>query len=122
MKDIVSYETAKQLKEAGFVQPKPEAGQFWYQEFSEAVHICANMRMKGNIKCFDMTAITWFDPHPLDGLIYAPTVTELLEEVGGSVGVLADGDFFHKALRGYTQNKSLSELLAARWLEITGKP
>lgn len=30
MKNLVSFETAKALKAAGFPQPKPEAGQFWY--------------------------------------------------------------------------------------------
>lgn len=30
MKKIVSFETAKALKDAGFPQPAPEAGQFWY--------------------------------------------------------------------------------------------
>ena len=30
MKNTVSFETARRLKEAGFPQPEPEAGQFWY--------------------------------------------------------------------------------------------
>ncbi len=30
MKDIVSYETAVRLKEAGFPQPKPDFGQVWH--------------------------------------------------------------------------------------------
>ncbi len=30
MKDIVSYETAVRLKEAGFPQPQPGAGQWWH--------------------------------------------------------------------------------------------
>lgn len=30
--DIVSFETAKRLKEAGSPQPKPAFGQFWYGE------------------------------------------------------------------------------------------
>ena len=117
MKDIVSFETAKQLKEAGFPQPMPEAGQFWYQEFSEAVHICANMRMKGNIKCFDMTAITWFDPHPLDGLIYAPTVAELLSASGGSLSQYVTGEWLWRGdAGGHELGRNLPELLANIWL------
>ena len=30
MKNLVSFETAKALKAAGFPQPEPEFGQFWY--------------------------------------------------------------------------------------------
>ena len=30
MKDTVTFETAARLKEAGFPQPTPEAGQWWY--------------------------------------------------------------------------------------------
>lgn len=30
MKDIVGYKTAVRLKEAGFPQPTPEAGQWWH--------------------------------------------------------------------------------------------
>ena len=32
MKDIVSYETAQRLKEAGFPQPKLSIGQNWYDQ------------------------------------------------------------------------------------------
>jgi hypothetical protein len=32
MKNIVSFETAQRLKEAGFPQPKPEMGQFWFDK------------------------------------------------------------------------------------------
>lgn len=37
MKDIISYKTALALKEAGFPQPKPEAGQVWYNNNGDAV-------------------------------------------------------------------------------------
>ena len=30
MKDITTFETSARLKEAGFQQPTPEAGQWWY--------------------------------------------------------------------------------------------
>lgn len=30
MKNVVTFEAARALKEAGFPQPEPEAGQAWY--------------------------------------------------------------------------------------------
>lgn len=35
MKNIVSFETAKRLRSAGFPQPKPEAGQFWFDPYGD---------------------------------------------------------------------------------------
>lgn len=37
--DIVSFETAQKLNEAGFPQPEPESGQFWHKYNKETVVI-----------------------------------------------------------------------------------
>lgn len=42
MKDIISFETAKALKEAGFPQPEFETGQFWYNDLGALTFVGRN--------------------------------------------------------------------------------
>lgn len=51
--DIVSFETAKKLKEAGFPQPSPEFGQMWY-----ALHGFDDL---GRIDSFDLIVVCSVD-------------------------------------------------------------
>lgn len=88
MKDIVSYETAVRLKEAGFPQPTPEAGQMWYYtRFPDGT-------AKKNVLCILAHEYPYQDnleALPLDGgericnprntQIYAPTATDILREL-----------------------------------------
>lgn len=91
--DIVTFKTAKRLKEAGFPQPAPAFGQFWFDEKGALFFV---------VDAFDEI------PIPLDGawliekggdvihvervvfgssLAYAPSATDILRKLPGhSIG------------------------------------
>jgi hypothetical protein len=97
MKNIVTFETAKRLKDAGFAQPNPATGQFWYrgsvrifkgpalnQEiFGAGAFVVNQMNSKidhalmcGLDGCYDQD---WWDVSVLtDKYIFAPTATDIL--------------------------------------------
>lgn len=80
----VTYETAVRLKEAGFPQPAPEAGQFWYGKKS------AGQSVKGSLCVLIGTPTGALSFSPIDGLknsdnnffVFAPTATDILKELG----------------------------------------
>lgn len=91
MKNVVSFETAKRLKEAGFPQPEPEVGQFWYRkhpslaitlEFAQSVEPDEN----GGSRFYTLwvgtedTGGKFYDCKKHD-LIFAPTSTDILREL-----------------------------------------
>lgn len=68
--DIVSFETAKRLRDAGFPQPETvELGQFWYSA-GELWLIQAPFRT-------GIHPFKWFASYPA----YAPELTEMLKEL-----------------------------------------
>lgn len=73
MKNVVTFETAKWLKESGFVQPVPEFGQVWYG-INGAQCLCI-----GNV-FIDKFHNRWT---VLDVLrfVFAPTATDILEQL-----------------------------------------
>ena len=79
MKNVVTPETARKLKEAGFKQPKFEAGQFWYKE-----------RYPGGIAAkWVLCVFSELDFIPLDGgnfptgeAVFVPTATDVLRTLG----------------------------------------
>lgn len=88
MKDIVTFETAVRLKEAGFEQPTPEAGQFWYY-----IRFPGGTAEK-NVLCVLSHEYPYQDnleALPLDGgervynsrntQVFAPTATDILREL-----------------------------------------
>lgn len=82
MKDILSYETSVRLKEAGFPQPTPEPGQFWY---TSAGLLCwiARKELGGAFRLCDTTG-TAFRTLYVDfnkDLLFAPTATDILREL-----------------------------------------
>lgn len=93
MKNIVSFETAKALKDAGFPQPEPEAGQFWYSAFngSNWLSIVAHERGKPDVLFFcPLYVLDWRHFFGATGVIlgedktpgFAPTATDILEQLG----------------------------------------
>ena len=78
MKHIVSFETAKALKEAGYPQPEFEAGQFWYDLdgtlFIKSRHPFRFLSPEsGGIWILDIS---------FEERFYAPSSTEIIEHVG----------------------------------------
>jgi hypothetical protein len=76
--NTVTFETAKRLKEAGFPQPVPKDGQFWYRpsggigyidivDSDGEIYALLNGEVKG-VKGFDSA-------------IFAPAATDILKEI-----------------------------------------
>lgn len=114
---MLTYETAKQLKDAGFPQDlkhRHEKGQF-------SADIS---RIEGPIKPGDSYRV-----HPED-LVYIPTLSELVESCGDEFRSLRkEGDIYYavplsaELLRGGKSQRGLSpeEAIANLWLELNKK-
>ncbi len=114
MLDIVSFETAKQLKEAGFPQPSARFGQFWYDETSEALNCIG----------FEDFSI-WFEDLVLEGYIFAPTATDILRLLPGVYLCVNDKSIWRAEWAGVScydndpplaKGEAPAEVAAAAWL------
>lgn len=94
MKNTVTFETAKRLKEAGFPQPEPEFGQFWYHNAGLQIaimesndaggHIGKFIRFFGTVNgslreksFFSVSIMKIF----MKDACFAPTATDILKEI-----------------------------------------
>lgn len=77
MKNVAIFETAVRLKEAGFPQPMPGAGQFWYNETGIAGVLISSVEWRG----FDGDAETVLDGYFIRDFVFAPTATDVLEQL-----------------------------------------
>ncbi len=140
MKNVVTFETARALKEAGFPQPEPEYLQVWYEEFNPFVEGWSreDSRHIIGIGRFEI----WHEDFDMSEYYFAPTATEILRELhnhfttkqGYSVEIRAsptdDGfqvDIFEDlpfdAMKPIREiNENLDEACAAAYLEIKGTP
>lgn len=81
MKNTVTFETAIAMKEAGFPQPEPAPGQFWY-DFNGRLFIVYYEGGEGN--CF--LSLENGDSFPCvekGGYVFAPTAIDILEQLPG---------------------------------------
>ena len=65
--DHVTFATAILLKDAGFPQPAPAPGQFWYNKYEDII-------------CWGHTVDSWGEPYE-DATTFAPTATDILREL-----------------------------------------
>ena len=65
--DHVTFATAILLKDAGFQQPAPAPGQFWYNKYEDII-------------CWGHTVDSWGEPYE-DATTFAPTATDILREL-----------------------------------------
>lgn len=126
MKDILSYETSVLLKEAGFPQPKPEPGQFWY---TSAGLLCWIARKElGNTFVLCDTTGTAFRTLYIEfskDLLFAPTATDILRELP-SYGIFFSAHtkqwFVEYDEMAITYNKhNPAEAAAEAWLQLNEK-
>jgi len=123
MKNIVTFETAVRLKIAGFPQPTPEAGQFWWLKFmGEPMRPCV-VNFAGTVEIYfsvvgGVVSEKKHMGHSLitnvwekSGAVFAPTAADILAElfkpeIRGQIGAM---DVLAMALN--------PELAAKDWLE-----
>jgi hypothetical protein len=125
MKDIVTFETAVRLKEAGFPQPAPEAGQFWYYiRFPDGTE-------RKNVLCVLAHEYPYQDnleALPLDGgeriynsrntQVFAPAATDILRELGPLFDLSCDcGEFWCRDEKDWNP----AEAVAEAWLKLNEK-
>ena len=85
MKHIVSFETAKALKEAGYPQPEFETGQIWYNSFGAKtvigrMHVSDESPHQVSFDCFAVDSGRCERLSPIhEGAFYAPSATEIME-------------------------------------------
>jgi hypothetical protein len=127
---LLSYETAKRLKEAGFPQPVPEVGQVWYNAIGYpfiivrnmgGVFVCCSLRdgnLSNEIKGSDILSACSFVPTPTDILrelgfefqgYFAAIVNEFVCLQDGAPGVKS------------WQHENPAEACAMAWLYINEK-
>ena len=142
MKNIVSYKTAQALKAAGFPQPEPEAGQFWYDKGFHRLCVIAYDCGKPEVtricplNCSDWSY--WFHGEMGSGEhVFAPTAADILRELPATKGehpialcFFADGvdtftvTDFHQGEDGLfsgcdiSEHANPAEACAAAWLEL----
>ncbi len=94
MKKIVSTRTARKLEAAGFERPKPEIGQFWHDDNQCTLLISSISRGYAFAKYTHDHAlpIVMIRFEDLEELVYAPTATDILEQLplGISMGMFGN--------------------------------
>lgn len=97
MDNVVTLETAKRLKQAGFPQPEPKVGQFWYDGMFQRLSIASHRMGKDqHLYLTPINAVDWshyFEAVVMlddknDWPIFAPTATDILREMPGAILVL----------------------------------
>ena len=131
MNNIVSFETTKLLRENGFPQPKPETGQYWYNE-SGALSFIGRRETNesGGDDLFYCTSVQsgrtdLFVPK-LDDAFFAPTPTDILRELPGHNLAFATENGWHCFFEGidgviYSQSNhkdNPAEAAALAYLEM----
>ena len=80
MENIVTFATAQRLKDAGFPQPKPESGQYWYHPHGQLYWI---QSVEGEFCTVHAPNVSRQSGWIVDteGWIFAPTATDILREM-----------------------------------------
>ena len=78
---MTSFETAQKLKVAGFPQPEPAEGQFWYNAFEDRFVVISMSDRRAFVGyCgHTKTAAILLDQFAFS--IFAPTATDILEQL-----------------------------------------
>lgn len=132
MKDVVDFETAVRLKEAGFPQPSPEVGQFWHSQYFGAYWLCvvAKQATKPFTYLLPLDVIEWGHqfghpgtPEDNGSPVFAPSITDLLLAISTGGLEVDCGMFSVWTLPPieHTSGWSAPEELANAWIELKGK-
>lgn len=89
----VSFEAAKRLADAGFSQPVPKRGQVWFFKNGVGMVVTCGGDLLDAELCDYVTAsgTLYISRHLNDGEIFAPTATDILENLPGyAVALIVD--------------------------------
>lgn len=105
--ETVNYETAHQIKDAGFPQPQENevaSGRFWYKS-------------DGDLICYGFSVDNWGEIDYYSHSVFAPTATDILQQMPGA-GLRWNGSEFFCKYRGKTFDPNPAECVAKMWLKI----
>jgi len=117
MSQQLSVETAKKLKEAGFPEPEPKAGQTWfYTTINEHFILTDGLTQTAALRRLIS-----------DGAIYCPSVQDFMEQMPGAVIKTTGGHyglFFNEGSSDEIvfTDANLLEACALAWLHLNKKP
>lgn len=111
--DIVSFETSKRLKAAGFPQPKKAPGQFWHNEHGK---LCVIREGQG------MLTAVWLSV-PMEAsisiiaieLFFVPTATDIMRHLPDGPPLQFQNGHFRLA---WWKHKKSAEVAAAEYFEL----
>jgi len=92
MNDTVSFETAVRLKEAGFPQPEPHYRQVWYTSDGVDCFTLGRKNPQGRFWADDK--ILKPDFHTSPDVVFAPTTTDILQEIYSFFPASAGGAWY----------------------------
>ena len=127
MKNVVSFETAKALKEAGFPQPQLEPGQLWYIDCYLVIFL--GKRDDGIWIVFD------FEYHevasvPPKNLCFAPNAPDVLQEIYLESAGLVSSEYGYMVMDMFTDcpttygkhESNAAEAAASAYLKLKAVP
>lgn len=120
MLDIVTFETAKRLKEAGFPQPRHDFDQTWYVKRNDvlwSVGISGYVG-EGFQAIFLPLECKFIAPDYESGdIIFATTATDILHQIPGA-DLKWNGSTFICKYRGKVDDTDPAECAAKMWFKI----
>ena len=125
MTDIVSFETAKRLQEAGFPQPVPEFGQMWYCGNQQLyTRIRAKPYMDGKRRFYGDNGCMIFE-RP-ENMVFAPTATDIIlpgcvfEEDEKGLRIFHNWQDYEDG-KVWIEKKNHAEAKAEAWIQINAQ-
>lgn len=113
---VVTFETAKKLKEAGFPQPAFERGQIWCNSANYSLLI-TNV-VPGQLMDYHVGSVHFEDRYADDDWIFAPSATDILQQLPSHLSLNYDtGEFWC----GEEKDWNPAEACAAAWLALHKK-
>ena len=94
MNDVISFETARRLKEAGFPQPEPKFGQAWYSAERVGVVSKTLSTPEGMWAWLFAPDGSWAFGRAENGVYFAPTATDILHEIHLFFPASAGGSYY----------------------------
>lgn len=118
-----TFETSKRLKEAGFPQPKPEAGQYFYSSSNRLLWVQRLDKYGVFVRYHGSEGGTDWDYEMFKNLIFAPTATDILRQMPGFEMQFSEGLWYicnDETLESFV-NSNPAEAAARAYLKLNEK-
>lgn len=124
MNNTVTFETAARLKEAGFPQPEPQPGQFWYRQSGQLLFVQYLHGYGAQMVVVDLPKEVDWHFVAFEHLTFAPTATDIMEHLPKKMlykeknGEFVIGEYYWDEFMVLASNANPHEAAAAAYLEI----